>query len=315
MITRMNQMLESAMEGTFSEKLFDESVLSSLESRLVGYLSAAMVSSYNLKEEKEKIKELIADISHQTKTPIANILLYIQLLDEQELSMENRQCIKALYKQAEKLNFLIASLVKLSRLETGVLVLHPTHLALKGMLEEIQIQFAPKAEEKGILFWVEDTEEYAVFDKKWTEEALGNLVDNAIKYTSSGGSVWISVESYELFCRITVSDTGIGIREEEYAKVFRRFYRSSEVCEIEGVGIGLYLARQILLEESGYLKLSSKWGGRDTIFCVFASVKGGMIYVIFLLRGTLKSEGRSTPSPLSLSISYFLIADTKTLKH
>lgn len=271
MVTRMNQMLEAATAGKFSERLFDESILSTLESRLAGYLSASSVASSHLTEEKEKIKKLIADISHQTKTPIANILLYIQLLEEQELSKENRRCVTALYEQAEKLNFLIASLVKLSRLEAGILVLYPIRSAVKDMLTEIEIQFAPYAEEKKIQFWVEDTKEYAIFDKKWTIEAIGNLVDNAIKYTPAGGTITISVEAYELFCRITVADTGIGVREEEYAKIFGRFYRSCEVHETEGVGIGLYLTRQILLEEGGYIKLSSK-------------VKEGTKFSVFLPR-------------------------------
>lgn len=268
MVTRINQLLESAIAGEGSEELFDESVLSSLESKLAGYLAAASVASRNLREEKERIKELIADISHQTKTPIANILLYTQLLEEQELTEENKQCVKAMSGQAEKLHFLIDSLVKLSRLETGVLVLYPVRQELSSMLEEIRIQFVRKAEEKGIQFLVEETEEYAVFDKKWTIEALENLVDNAIKYTPCGGSVKISVEAYELFCRVIVADSGIGIREEEYAKVFGRFYRSSEARETEGVGIGLYLARQILMEEGGYIKLSSKIGV-GTQFSVF----------------------------------------------
>lgn len=267
MTARLNRMLEAAVKGEFSEEIFDESLASSLESRLAGYLSASAVSSRNLKEEKEKIKELIADISHQTKTPIANILLYAQLLQEQEFSEENKRCVEALCGQAEKLNFLIASLVKLSRLETGILALHPVKNPLRPMLEDIRVQFAPKAEEKGVRFLIEDTEEKAVFDRKWTTEALGNLVDNAIKYTPSGGKIHIAVEAYELFCRITVSDTGIGICEEEQAKVFGRFYRSQEVSETEGVGIGLYLTRQILSEEGGYIKLSS--GVEGTEFSVF----------------------------------------------
>lgn len=268
MTARMNHMLEAAINGEFSEKIFDESLISALESKLAEYLLASFVSSKNFIREKEKIKELIADISHQIKTPAANILLYAQLLEEQELSKENKECVNALCVQAEKLNFLIASLVKISRLEAGVFVLHPMKNSLGTMLKEIQIQFAPKAKEKEIQFLVEDTEKEAVFDRKWTTEALGNLVDNAIKYTPSGGKVRISVEEYELFCRINVTDTGIGICEEEHAKVFGRFYRSQEVSETEGVGIGLYLTRQILSKEGGYIRLSSA-EGQDTEFSVF----------------------------------------------
>jgi len=260
MVTRMNRMLDAAIKGEFVQERFDESLVSSLESKMMGFLSASCLSFRNQKEEKEKIKEWIADISHQTKTPIANILLYAQLLEEQKLSEENRECVKALYEQAEKLNFLITSLVKLSRLETGVLKLYPKKDSLCVMLKEIKMQYAPKAKEKGIQFWVEDTKEKAVFDRKWTEEAIGNLVDNAIKYTPKEGNIWIFIESYELFCRIIIKDTGIGIREEEQAKVFERFYRSRESDETEGVGIGLYLTRQILTEEGGYLKLFSESG-------------------------------------------------------
>ena len=119
MIT-LNQMLDSALDGSFVEHRYDESLLSLVENRMNQYLSASSVSARNLSTEKEKIKELLADISHQTKTPLANILLYAQLLEEQELSKENMVCTTALIGQAEKLNFLIDSLVKLSRLETGV---------------------------------------------------------------------------------------------------------------------------------------------------------------------------------------------------
>lgn len=121
----MNHMLDMAMDGKFDETLFNESLLSAVETKLSHYLSASAVSAQNLTGEKEKIKELIADISHQTKTPVANILLYTQLLGEQELPKESMEYVNALNVQTEKLNFLIGSLVKTSRLEAGIFVLHP----------------------------------------------------------------------------------------------------------------------------------------------------------------------------------------------
>jgi len=158
----LDQMLDRAMDGSFAENTFDESLLSAVESRLNRYLTASAVSARNLKTEKEKIKELLADISHQTKTPIANILLYAQLLEEQELPEESMDFVAALRGQAEKLSFLIASLVKLSRLETGVFTLHPVSNAIAPMLDEIAGQFAPKAAQKEIRLIINTTDARAV---------------------------------------------------------------------------------------------------------------------------------------------------------
>ncbi len=256
----LDQMLTEAIRGGFAEKRFDESRLSALETKLAHYLSASAVSAQTAAEEKDKIKTLIGDISHQTKTPIANILLYAQLLGEQDLAPEGRACAAALEEQAQKLQSLIESLIKASRLETGVLTLHPTPSPLAPMLAEAAAQFAPQAAGKGISLTLASTAATAVFDAKWTGEAVCNLLDNAIKYTPAGGSVTVETIPYELFCRIDVTDTGSGIPEGEQAKVFGRFYRSASVSQEPGVGIGLYLVRQIAQAQGGYVKVTSKPG-------------------------------------------------------
>ena len=256
----LERMLDAAMAGTFLEQDFDESLLSAVESRFAHYLAANAVSAQKLQEEKDKIKTLIADISHQTKTPVANILLYAQLLSEQELSPEGRDCAAALEGQVEKLRALIEALVKTSRLEAGVLALHPRAGPLGPVLEEAAAQFAPRAAERRIRLVLAPTDISAVFDPKWTGEALCNLLDNAVKYTPAGGRVTVEAASYQLFCRIDVTDTGPGIPEEELSKVFQRFYRSPAAYEAEGVGIGLYLARQIAQGQGGYIKASSRPG-------------------------------------------------------
>ncbi len=256
----LDRMLDEAIEGSFQESRFDESRLSAVGSKLAQYLSASTTSARNVAEEREKIKELIADISHQTKTPIANVLLYAQLLEEQELSDQGRACAAALEEQAKKLQSLIDALVKISRLETGVLALHPTAGPLEPMLEEAAAQFAPKAAEKGVSLTLDPTDADAVFDAKWTGEAVCNLLDNAVKYTPAGGSVTVKAVAYELFSRVNVTDTGPGIPEAEHAKVFCRFYRSAAVSQEPGVGIGLYLARQIAEGQGGYVKVFSQPG-------------------------------------------------------
>lgn len=250
------------------EQDFDESLLSAVEARFAHYLAANAVSARKLQEEKEKIKTLIADISHQTKTPAANILLYAQLLSEQELSPEGRNCAAALEEQVEKLCALVDALVKTSRLEAGILVLHPKAGPLAPILEDAAAQFAPKAAEKGVSLTLVPTNAWAVFDPKWTAEAVCNLLDNAVKYTPTGGMVAVEVILYQMFCRINVTDNGPGIPETERAKVFQRFYRSPAAYETEGVGIGLYLARQIAVGQGGYIKVDSQ-PGRGSCFSIY----------------------------------------------
>lgn len=261
-VLRMRQMLDAAIDGTFTESKYDESLYSAVENKLSEYLNASEISARRTAMEKDRIKTLIADISHQTKTPISNILIYTELLKEQELPDEARQSVALLESQAQKLNFLIASLVKLSRLETGIIVLHPREDYVTGLLEEAYKQFHYKAEEKGLYLRMEtqDIQEIkAVFDEKWTKEALGNVIDNAVKYTRTGG-VTVTVKPYEMFVGIEVADTGMGISEEEQARIFGRFYRTVEVSNEEGVGVGLYLTRQILQMEGGYIKVASEAG-------------------------------------------------------
>lgn len=264
----MGLMLDAAIEGSFSESAFDESLLSSVETKLSHYLSASKVSAKNLDEEKNRMKELISDISHQTKTPLSNILLYGELLAEQTLPEESKACVEAINAQAGKLSFLIDFLVKTSRLETGILALHPAQNELQAMIDDTIAQIAPKAAAKEIKVDVIPTLESAYFDPKWTGEAIYNILDNAVKYTKPGGTIGIRVTPYELFCRIDISDTGIGIKEEEQAKIFRRFYRSPSVYTTEGVGIGLSLTREIIQSEGGYLKVRSILGKGST-FSVF----------------------------------------------
>ena len=264
---KIENMLDNAMNGTFSESTFDESKLSALETKFAHYLSSSETSSQNMAQEKNRIKALIADISHQTKTPIANLMIYSELLLEDELPASARANAETINHQSEKLCFLIDSLVKLSRLENGIIALSPQHTALQPMLQSIVQQYSAKAEEKGLSLEHNSTDIFAIFDPKWTAEALANIVDNAIKYTEHG-RITISAESYEMFVRIDISDTGKGISEDEQPKIFTRFYRSKNVQKEEGVGIGLYLAREIISSEGGYIKVSST-PAKGSTFSVF----------------------------------------------
>lgn len=273
-IDRLNDMIDKAEEGEFKASDFSESEVSALESRFADFLDSSLASKADMAEEKDRIKTMISDISHQTKTPIANLLLYSELLSEgEELSPEGKEAVEMIHSQTEKLRFLIDSLVKLSRLESGIVAIDAKKNSLKELLDSVVTELGVKASEKGLKLTGpsdDSSDVEAVFDMKWTKEALINIVDNAIKYTDSG-SVEISLSTTAVFARIDVKDSGIGISEEDSAKVFQRFYRSSEVSQREGVGIGLYLAREIITDEGGYIKLSSV-KGEGTTFSIFVPV-------------------------------------------
>ncbi len=266
---KLDEMLDKAIDGSFTESCFEESQLSYLENKMWKYLSLSEISAKKTAAEKAKIKTLIADISHQTKTPVSNILLYAELLAECDLSDTEKEYANRIFSQSEKLSFLITSLVKLSRLETGIIALSPKETAIAPMLQNIVVQAQAKADEKGLKLTLECHDEKAVFDEKWTNEAVWNIVDNALKYTDKGG-VNMTVKEYEMFVCIEISDTGRGIPEDEQAQIFSRFYRSESTSSEEGVGIGLYLARQIVSAENGYIKVTSEIGKGST-FSVFLS--------------------------------------------
>lgn len=272
-MARLEEMLEQAINGTFREEDYDETRLSRLETKWKRYLAASQLSRQRTLKEQQQMKQLISDISHQTKTPIANILLYSQLLQEKETNSELTLIVENIKNQSEKLDFLIRSLIKTSRLESELLVLHPKKQEVLPLLNAVVDTASEEADRKSLTIIVNTMNEYACFDRKWTEEALGNLLDNAIKYSHQGGSIEISVVEYEMFVSVNVKDYGIGIREEEQAQIFERFYRSREAAGEKGVGIGLYLVREIAVRQSGYVKVKSEHGKGST-FSFYMSKEG-----------------------------------------
>ncbi len=265
-VTRLDKMLTDAINGSFIESVYDETELSRLESKFRQYLTAKEMSEEKVRAERKAIKELVTDISHQTKTPIANICLYTQLLEEIS-SSDMLPYVEQIRMQAEKLEFLIQALTKISRLESDMIRLQskaqPVALLVGKAVREMQ----GRAEVKNIRITVEhasymesaaDSEEiHAVYDARWTGEALGNLLDNSVKYSPESSRIRVSVKALELFVRISVEDEGPGIPVEERAQIFERFHRGKNAAREEGNGVGLYLTRMILQRERGYVKVSS----------------------------------------------------------
>lgn len=254
----LNTMLDEAMSGQFQESDYDESELSKLEVKWKRFLSASVLSRQNVEKERKAIKGLVSDISHQVKTPIANIRLYGEIIEE-KLEGEDRELAGRLLAQTELLESLIQSLVKMSRLETNIIQVEPQKQPLKPMLEELIWRGKEKQVRRGIQIvktgWTDEC--HACFDRKWTSEAIYNILDNALKYTEEGSCVTIAVREYPMFVSICIQDEGPGITEEEIPKIFQRFYRGQQFQEKEGVGLGLYLAREILKKEHAYIKVST----------------------------------------------------------
>ena len=269
LLNRLQQMLDYAIDGELERTEISEEKYSALENSMKQYLDSNFLARKNQQEQKEVIQKLISDIAHQTLTPISNLKIYGEILSE--TNHENQKEIDTILEQTEKLDFLIQSLVKLSRMESGIIAVHPEDTAIAQMFASIQQQFNIKAMEKNITLELFDSDLHVMCDAKWTVEALGNIVDNAIKYTACGGNVQIKAERYSFFVKIDITDDGIGIEKEEIPKIFGRFYRSLSVADQPGVGIGLFLAREIIQAQKGYIKVTSK-RGKGSTFSVFLPI-------------------------------------------
>ena len=220
-------------------------------------------------QEKEQIKTLISDISHQIKTPIAAANTFAQLLNDKEVSdKEHTEYINTLQSSLEKLTFLTNSLIKMSRLESGIISLKPEQNSLNDIVLQAVKTIYAKAKSKNIIitFDCEQTFE-AILDFNWTAEAITNVLDNAVKYTPNGGVIGLQITEYPSYLRLDISDSGIGIPEDEQPKVFGRFYRGKQSAGIDVVGIGLYLTRDIVNKQNGYIKVASNENG--TTFSLF----------------------------------------------
>ena len=236
-------------------------------SRLYGILQE---NRRKVDEERRELQTLVSDISHQVKTPVANLKMVTDtLLAKPVTEQERRDFLQGIRSQTDKLEFLVQSMGKASRLETGAITLEKEDSPLLDTLAQAMSGIVYGAEQKGISVEVQCPDDLRVsHDSKWTAEALFNLLDNAVKYTPAGGRICVSVEQWEMYVKLDVADTGKGIPESRQAAVFRRFYREEEVHNQPGVGIGLYLAREIISRQGGYIKVTSEVG-RGSTFSVF----------------------------------------------
>ena len=249
---------------------YEDSLTAKVQGKLLQYYDIMHEGRLQSRQDKETLQSLVSDISHQVKTPVANMKLYTGILHRPGIPEEKRELfLNTMDAQIGKLDFLMQSLIKMSRLETGTFALNPVLARLNDTIAQAMNTVWAKAEQKNIELSAQCGADIMVrHDIKWTAEAMGNILDNAIKYTPEGGRVSVTVCPWQFYTRIDISDTGIGIPEEHYNDVFQRFYRAEEVAAEEGVGLGLYLANGIVTRQKGYISVKSK-AGEGTTFSVY----------------------------------------------
>ena len=279
--------LDRAIGGEMQEEIFDESVDAAVTERLNRLLELTNMHQEQAETERDTIKSIISNITHQIRTPVTNIMLYTGLLQEIVAALgqdggvtENiSHLLLKLQKQADKLDFFMKELVKSTYTEQEMISLHPEMTDVQEIVAAACQTVELSAMKKGIVIAVQSAgdvqqhgkEETAdgilcYADRKWMVEALANVLDNAVKYSPSGSRIDVRLRTGESFLCVEIEDRGCGIREEEQGRIFERFYRAKEVSTEPGFGIGLYLVREVLSRQGGYARVKSAPGEGTTMY-------------------------------------------------
>lgn len=279
-LSQLSDIISSLSELSKEEIVssLNDEMISKIQSQVTKLANILKSQNESLRREGDDLKSLVSDISHQLKTPLANLKIYFDLLSDNDLSDNERsEFLENIQKQLSKFSFLIESMIQLSRLETGIIQLHPDLRSINDLCLTAIKQILPKAEAKEIIISYDGLDINLTYDFNWTCEALFNILDNAVKYTPSGGTIAVTVKDYEMYSEIQVKDTGAGIEEKEVPNIFKRFYRGRNSAGIEGAGLGLYLSRKIIQSQDGYIK-------------VVSAIKKGSIFSVFLYKELISEK-------------------------
>jgi signal transduction histidine kinase len=263
-LLKVNKNIESIIHNNYKidEDFKEVGIFNIINSDLNKLSKSLNLKVNNLDKEKEEIKELVTDISHQLKTPLASLKLYNTLLLEEDMNEEDKiEFLQTNEMSINKLHNLIDSLVNISRLETSMISIKKENKSIKNTISKAINSVKVKASQKNINLNLENFEdEYIPHDSKWTEECIFNILENGVKYSNENEDINIYIEKTINFLKINIKDNGIGIHKSEFNNIFKRFYRSEEVQAIEGSGVGLYLSRKILERQGGNIIVSSQKG-------------------------------------------------------
>ena len=236
----------------------------------VNTMAAVMAAHANKETQaKEFLKNTIADISHQLKTPLAALNIYNGLLQGEAADLPNiREFADLSEQELDRIETLVQNLLKITRLDAGTLVTQKALENVGDMMGEIEQHFSYRARQEQKTLQFSGPETTMLFcDREWFMEAVSNLAKNALDHTKSGNTVSISWRELPSQVRITVTDTGSGIHPEDIYHIFKRFYRSRFSKDTQGVGLGLPLAKAIIEAHDGMIQVDSALG-RGSIFTV-----------------------------------------------
>ena len=261
---------DEILSGKQLKLSYDESLDSAISERLNRIMEISRMQKKAAEQERDIVKSLITNISHQIRTPLANITLYTGLLQERIKDSKSVRLTDKIENNAGKLEFFMKELLKSSYAEQEIISVSPKIINLDTVIRKSCQSVELDAIKKKIRLIPEYHTCKVYADPKWTEEAFTNILENAVKYSPDGAAVMIQSILYESFVCVRIIDNGIGIPEEEQGKIFQRFYRGSNVTDRQGFGIGLYLAREVLKKQQGYIKVKSALN-RGTTVEVFLS--------------------------------------------
>lgn len=219
---QMEECLDQVIVGdTVEPEKMQDTLFAKLQEKLYRVEHIFALREKKNQQEKETLQELISDISHQSRIPIANQNIYLDMLREEVCSNDGKQALTGMENQTRRLQFLMESMIKLSRMETGVIQIKKQRHDIMDTVRLAVTGIVTAAAQKEISLFVDGPSALCVLhDRKWTTEAVGNILDNAVKYTPAGGTVRIQVKHMEIFTVIEISDTGKGIPLDRQAQIF-----------------------------------------------------------------------------------------------
>ncbi len=260
-IEELNDYLVKILSGDSAPDIQDqeEGELSILADNIYKAASTLKFQNEILSEDRKQLAQAIADISHQLKTPLTSMMVMNDLLSAEEDSEKRREFLKTQSAQLERMNWLIQTLLKLSKLDAGTIELKHERVSAKELLSEVLKPFEIQFELRGISYKQDTADITFNCDKNWTVEALQNIVKNCIEHMDDGGELKITADDTNLFSRIMIEDTGCGIAEADLPHIFERFYKGKNAGK-DSVGIGLALTKAIIEDQHGEISVKSTEG-------------------------------------------------------
>lgn len=270
-IDALNSYLVKVLAGEEMPGILDqeEGELSLLRTNIYKAASTLSYQKDLLKKDKVALSNAIADISHQLKTPLTSMIVMNDLLKTEDDKKRQEEFLQMQSNQLDRMNWLIQTLLKLSKIDAGTITMNPEDVAAEVIIREVIKPFEIQMELKNITYsciYPEDPEDinatagsYIKCDKNWTIEAIQNIVKNCIEHMESGGTLSISVSDTNIYKEISIEDTGCGIAKEDLPHIFERFYKGKNAGK-DSVGIGLALAKTIINGQHGDIVVESTEG-------------------------------------------------------